>query len=331
MDKVPVKILEKVERTIEKYSLFEGREACVAYSGGKDSLFLCVLLKQLNYNVYPVIIDVGYNSDWSIALKNAEHIGLGCIKIGLQQVERQMPEIKPLLNTNLQSIAKIAEGSFKKATICTPCHNSKILILQRWAQLNHIPIIANGHHGIDAISSMLKSFYMYTDRWEKGHIEFSYENFYNLILSQKKSYLLEEGAFRTLPLANQLLEQIQKQNAGTDEPILQYLGESSIRLCRPLFHVLENEITEYFHSQELSFNESECFKTGYRHRKTLTPRELIQYELLRNAPNSLLHHLLELSKLSLDERGFLKFNVRNNRTKILGDSYKNERINNLKK
>ncbi|MCI9591758.1 MAG: hypothetical protein HFG42_14680 [Lachnospiraceae bacterium] len=331
MDKVPVKILEKVERTIEKYSLFEGREACVAYSGGKDSLFLCVLLKQLNYNVYPVIIDVGYNSDWSIALKNAEHIGLGCIKIGLQQVERQMPEIKPLLNTNLQSIAKIAEGNFKKATICTPCHNSKILILQRWAQLNHIPIIANGHHGIDAISSMLKSFYMYTDRWEKGHIEFSYENFYNLILSQKKSYLLEEGAFRTLPLANQLLEQIQKQNAGTDEPILQYLGESSIRLCRPLFHVLENEITEYFHSQELSFNESECFKTGYRHRKTLTPRELIQYELLRNAPNSLLHHLLELSKLSLDERGFLKFNVRNNRTKILGDSYKNERINNLKK
>lgn len=108
------------------------------------------------------------------------------------------------------------------------------------------------------------------------------------------------------------------------------MGESSIRLCRPLFHVLENEITEYFHSQELSFNESECFKTGYRHRKTLTPRELIQYELLRNAPNSLLHHLLELSKLSLDERGFLKFNVRNNRTKILGDSYKNERINNLK-
>ena len=331
MKSIPKKILKNVENTIKEYSLFEDKNVCVAYSGGKDSFFLCLVLKELGYKIHPVIIDIGYNSDWSVAKKNIQYIGENCAKIGLEQVKPWMLDIRLELEDNFKNIKKIKEGSFKKVTICTPCHNSKMLILQRWAMINNIHIIANGHHAIDAIFSLLKSFYMYLDRWEGQHKEFIYDNFYKLILSQKEIYSLEKEEFLTLALGKNIEKQIEKQNIGTDEPILQYFEGSSIRLCRPLFSVFENEIIEYFNTQNIFFNESECFVSGYRDKKILTPRELIQNELLKNAPKSLLVYLLELTQKSLDQNGFMKFNVRNNRSKILGSSYKNEEINNIKK
>lgn len=331
MNIVPTKVLEKVENIINKYSLFKDKNVCVAYSGGKDSLFLCIVLKELGYEVCPVIVDIGYNSDWSVALKNAKYIGLNCIKIDTEQINQLMPEIRAELETNLEGIEKIRSGIFGKATICTPCHNSKMTILQKWAEINNIDIIANGHHAIDAISSLLKSFYMFLDRWEYHHEEFVYDNFYKLILSQKKFYTLEKEVFTTLPLCSKLIVQIKAQNVGTDEAILQYFGNTSTRLCRPLLGILESEIIEYFDSQNLVFNESECFITNYRDGNVLTPRELIQYELLKNAPQSLLYFLFELVKKNLDKNGFLQFNVRNNRAKILGNSYKDEKINVIKK
>lgn len=95
--------------------------------------------------------------------------------------------------------------------------------------------------------------------------------------------------------------------------------------------MFESEIIEYFDMQNLFFNKSECFITKYRGKEVLTPRELIQNELLKDAPQSLLLFLLELTKKTLDEKGFLKFNVRNNCSKILGNNYKDEKINNIKK
>ena len=173
---------------------------------------------------------------------------------------------------------------------------------------------------------------MYIDRWEYHHEEFVYENFYKLILSQKYLYSCEKDEFQKLFLYNEIINQIYAQNVGTDEPIVQYLGNTSIRMCRPLFGVLEKEIIDYFENQNIKiFNESECFVTNFRDKGMLTPRELIQYELLKNAPRSLLVCLLELAKMNLDEEGFLKFNVRNNRTKILGNIYKDESINIIKK
>ena len=173
---------------------------------------------------------------------------------------------------------------------------------------------------------------MYIDRWEYHHEEFVYENFYKLILSQKYLYSCEKDEFQKLFLYNEIINQIYAQNVGTDEPIVQYLGNTSIRMCRPLFGVLEKEIIDYFENQNIKiFNESECFVTNFRDKEMLTPRELIQYELLKNAPCSLLVCLLELAKMNLDEEGFLKFNVRNNRTKILGNIYKDESINIIKK
>lgn len=205
-----------------------------------------------------------------------------------------------------------------------------MIILQRWAEINNIHTIAYGHHATDAIASLLKSFYMYQDRWECGHEEFTHDNFFKLICSQKKFYLLDIDDFIALPIGSKIGALIEDHKVGTDEPIFQYIYQSSIRLCRPLFNVFEREILDYFNSQSINFNESECFVTDYRDKRILTPREMIHYELLNNASGSLLEYLLELTIKSLDEYGFLKFNVRNHRTEILGKRYKDEKINNIK-
>lgn len=328
---MPDIILENIESTIKKYTLFN-KEICIAYSGGKDSLFLCLALKELGYQVYPIIIDIGYNSNWDIALKNLQLLNIAEGElIGAEKINQIMPEAVEALKENFENINKIKKGDFKKATMCTPCYNSKMLIIQKWARINNIESIANGHHGIDSISSLLKSFYMYIDRWEHQHKEFVYKNFYNLILTQKDLYLYEADKFQKLSLYEEIKKQIYAQNVGTDEPIVQYLGDTSIKLCRPLFKVFEKEIIDYFEEQNIkTFNECECFATNFRDKNRLTPRELIQYELLQNAPHSLLACLLELVQMNLDENGFGKFNVRNNREMILGSTYKNEEINILK-
>lgn len=332
MERISGEVLNRIEKVIEQYNLFNNtKDVCVAYSGGKDSFFLCLALKELGYQVIPVIIDIGYNSNWDTALKNMNIMGMKCIIVELKQISCMFPEIEEELTENLENIKKISKGFYKKATICTPCYNSKMLIIQKWAEKNGVQYIAIGHHAIDSISSLLKSFYMYTDRWVYSHEEFVYENFYELVCSQKGVYDLEKDDFKRSTLNEMLENQIKNHNIGTDEPIVQFIGGTSIKLCRPLFDVFEREIQSFFANQGLQFNESECFITNYREKEHLTPREIIQYHLLKNAPESLLSYLLKLAKKNIDDNGFLRYNVRNNRNTILGTNYKNEFINEIKK
>ena len=69
-------ILNRIQKTIDRYSLISGKEVFVADSGGKDSLFLCIALQELGYQVYPIIIDIGYNSNWSNAIEIAKNNNL---------------------------------------------------------------------------------------------------------------------------------------------------------------------------------------------------------------------------------------------------------------
>ena len=65
-------------------------------------------------------------------------------------------------------------------------------------------------------------------------------------------------------------------------------------------------------------------------KECLTARELIQYKLVRGADFRVKYDLQQLTLLCLDMNGILLFNARNNRKKILGDSYKSEGICNNK-
>lgn len=326
MKSIPKNILDDIHNVIKEKSLFCEKKVVVAYSGGKDSWFLCLALKLLGYEVKPIIIDIGYNVDWSNALNNTELIGLEAIVIDSKYINENIPEINEQLNDNFKKIEMISNNKCSLTTICTPCYNSKILILKKWAELNGIRTIAIGHHATDAISSMLKSYYMYVDRWKYQHEQFDYNNLKRVIIGQSGIYSLNKDMFVKTPCNDDLLKQIRNQNVGTDEPILQYLGDTGVYICRPLFNVFEKDIIDFYENEKILFDKSECFKTNFRYGKYMTPRELIQYNLLKDTPISLFEYLLELVKESMDTYGFLKYNVRNNRTQILGSHYKDNII-----
>ena len=249
------------------------------------------------------------------------------------------PDAISVVENLFQQVTKIANGSQQKATICTPCYNAKIMILKSWAEANGISRIAMGHHGTDAISSMLKSYYYYVDRWYNNNKSYDYYRYCTLIESQRDVYSTSIEDFLNSDVNNQLCNLIKSGFVGTDEPVVQYIKDSNIKLYHPMYGIYENDIISHYNNETViketfnyisKMNISECFLANYRNADRMTPRELIQFHLLSSANRSIMNCLLEKCSESMDERGFLKYNVRNNRSRILGSSYKDD-SGNIKK
>lgn len=321
MRKVSPNILDRINSIIKKYSLFTNDEAVVAYSGGKDSLFLCFCLMELGFKVIPVIIDIGYNVNWNKAVDNINSIGLSPCLLSVNSSSEISLETKESVKDYFGIVQDIKEGKHPGVSPCTPCYNAKIKVLADWADQKGISCIAMGHHGTDAIASMLKSYFMYYDRWKEGHISYDYNNYLEVIRNHKSVFQMDEQDFINSGFYADVQEQIKLRNAGTDEPIIQK-NESSIEICRPLYDIMEYEIFEYYKGYAIEFCTTECFRTGYRTENVLTPREMVQYILLRNTKPDILSHLMKLNYSCIDDKGHLIFRVRNNREKILGPFYK---------
>ena len=60
---------------------------------------------------------------------------------------------------------------------------------------NNIRYVAMGHHGTDAIASMLKSYFMYYDRWREDHIEYNNDNFMKIIQQHKTFFQIDRTDF----------------------------------------------------------------------------------------------------------------------------------------
>lgn len=161
MKKIPYKTLLKVDNVIKKYSLFTDGVATVAYSGGKDSLFLCRCLIELGFEVIPIIIDIGYKNEWKTAKDNLTSVGLNTHLIDPDSSNDI--ETKSKVNQFFNDVIDINSGKYQNVSPCTPCYNAKMILLIDFAKHHDIDQIAMGHHGTDVIASMLKSYFMYYD------------------------------------------------------------------------------------------------------------------------------------------------------------------------
>lgn len=322
MKAIPEHLTKRIESTIQKYSLFSEQTIYVSYSGGKDSFFLCAALSQLGYQVVPVTIDIGFGADWSLARNNLGRLGLDFLLLDRSYVDSYFPDLGNIIDGNMELFRQANEGGHVKATVCTYCYNSKMMVLKSWAAKNGITEIAFGHHGTDAIASLLKSFYMYIDRWYHHNEEFDRNRFEELVRSDATRYHSDVADF----LKSDLYADIQRENSrrtiGTDEPVKQYISGSNVVICRPMYSIFEDEIRECYSDLDLSIGQSECFSTGMRLKGLRTPRELIQDYLLTDANLDVLTILLQVSLNAIDSNGYLLYNVRNQRDEILGASYK---------
>ncbi len=65
MTDLPDEFLRSVREQIVVYDLIpDGTNIAVAFSGGKDSLLLCLALRELGYSYTAVSGDMGYESAW---------------------------------------------------------------------------------------------------------------------------------------------------------------------------------------------------------------------------------------------------------------------------
>jgi len=76
--RLPDELLAATDKTIHDYALITPEESIiVALSGGKDSMLLCLALRELGYDYVPVTIDMGYESGWADRINDlAGTIGL---------------------------------------------------------------------------------------------------------------------------------------------------------------------------------------------------------------------------------------------------------------
>ena len=64
------------------------------------------------------------------------------------------------------------------ATPCTACYNSKVLMIQQeFGSMSPAPVVAFGHHASDAAASLLKSAFMFIDRWDLGNETYDRDRF----------------------------------------------------------------------------------------------------------------------------------------------------------
>jgi len=138
-----IKYFEKtVKNTIKKYSLLKKTDkVCVAVSGGKDSITLLYLLKQLNYDVEALAIDEG--------IKNYRDETLAFLKIFCKKhkINLRIKSFEKEVGERLDHIVKVGNPA------CTICGTFRRSLLNKHTK--NYDKIATGHNLDDETQAVL--------------------------------------------------------------------------------------------------------------------------------------------------------------------------------
>lgn len=319
-----------VRNTIKKYNLFEKRNnLIVAFSGGKDSLFLTLLLKDMGYSVYPVMLDLGLNSDKNEKInfyhKNYQ-LDIDIINVKDKRITDSMPiELSKIFENQLNLFYSFSNN--RKVTLCTSCYNIKIITLYTIALNNNFRSVVFGHHATDALASFLKSFVMFYDRWINENMSFRRKNYLEIVNEITKCLSNGYEYFKRSYFFKLILDFAENKCIGTDEPPKHHvkIEGSELYVVRPLFDIFEHEVLRFYsNTMKKSFS---CQYRKHNNISLTTPREIIHELLLaklveKRDYKEIFNLLKDLVGKMIKDTGELIFNVRNNRHLILGKDYK---------
>jgi tRNA(Ile)-lysidine synthase TilS/MesJ len=322
-NRLPRSILDRVDLTIGQYGLLGAeKRTAVALSGGKDSFILCLALKDLGYEVLPIVIDMGYESGWSDRVTQAASaMGLQPRVVDVRSTQRRQLftiGFRREIEHNLEILDSLAGSGANEISPCTSCYNSKVLALQSELEQIGVQTIAFGHHGTDSCASLLKSALMYIDRWDQGNARYKADN----IRTLANLFLTEARVGDSGAMIQRIHELVDNHWASTDEPPRQPLVTGSPNeIVRPLFDIFESQIMDISRRLELPVESSGCGHSLSA--ASFTAREIVHFEVLRPLEKirdvGFIH---SWARNSLNQSGFLKYNARSNRVELLGSEYK---------
>lgn len=318
-------ISTRVRDTIKRYSLIAKNETVVvAFSGGKDSLFLVQVLSKLGFSVLPVLVNIGINKR-ELDLVDRVCYGFG-VKFEIIDINDDSLFNQIELDYMLERFDFLKRfNQMKNVDInpCTQCYNVKVVALRGFCRKAGIRKIALGHHYNDVLVSFLKSVFYYIDRWDYGHKVFSIKNYYDLVLKSQADFTGKDFYCSNMYKKIELL--VRDGVVSTDEAPLDDVGMSGYEtmIIRPLFDVLEGDIKKYYNAQEGFVDVQGCV---FKDKNSITPREIVKKEIvdmINMKYYSGCMFMRDFVTKNITNQGRLRINVRNNRVALLGVNYKN--------
>ncbi|GAA0981667.1 hypothetical protein GCM10009555_050170 [Acrocarpospora macrocephala] len=311
-------ILNSVRQANDLYGLIPAAEpVAVAFSGGKDSLILALVLRELGVPVICVSIDMGYESGWGgRIMEMASRAGLPVDVVDV----RAGPAVAVRDRTTIRRSLSVLDVIQAGATPCTHCYNVKVLALESRVRAHGASVVAFGHHRTDALASLLKEALMHIDRWDEGNSVFVRDNFAALVERFRVETVAGGAGGRLL---DRITELVHTDLVDTDEPPRQPLNRDNpgVQIIRPMFFVDEKSIIEIIAERDIKTEGSGCshgLAANY-----LTPREMVHYGVLRHASGRWLNgHLEQLLMHGIDEYGRARLAARRHRAALLGARYK---------
>lgn len=331
---ISARALDAIAETIARYQMLTPRATVeVALSGGKDSLFTMLALRELGYQVRGVIVDMGYEAGWGARIvqlaKSLSFDDVSVLSVRDEAFMSLLPESRlGSIRTNLRILDTTDYSANRNLTPCTQCYNTKALSLQTYLDRSGSGNIAFGHHATDAVASFLKSALMYIDRWDRGHETYDREN-YSALVDEAAEVLCQPA---DVALSSTLFARLETLAAGsmatTDEPPVQHLRDagSTALIIRPLFTIDERDISDFRDSVALVTEGSGCGHGATKDSET--PREMVHFRILARLQEAagsrsrLMAALLELVQHGIAKDGTLLFNARNMRDSLLGPGYR---------
>jgi hypothetical protein len=320
---LPTQVLDSVSDTVERYGLIDrSRPVLVALSGGKDSLLLCLTLRELGIAHHAVTIDMGYEAGWAERIiRRADAIGVTTEIVSARQSvpEQGASPVRRRL-TVLDSIDTRRQSS---VTPCTYCYSVKVLLLDSAATRLGASQVAFAHHMTDAAASLLKEALLHVDRFSRGNVRYERANFESLV-ADLAAAAAEYQAAHVPPLLEAIASLVTAGRVGTDEPPRQPLRKDmpyGTEIVRPFFTVDEDTIIGTVARHAILTEGSGC-----GHGMTLatqTPREMVHHRVLAGRGDTeFFAYVAELVRRGVSENGASTTRARLHRQELLGNQYK---------